>query len=71
MIVVQSYSELSQTTAREISQRFYSLTISTKATSQMLNYAKETPLIIYDTSLIKFFKNLSYLQLYNFSLCGL
>ena len=46
IIVVQSYSEPSQTTA-------ISLTISTKAPLQMLNYAWKTPLVIHNTSQLK------------------
>ena len=33
----------------------------------MLNYAQKTSLIIYNTNQVKVFKNLSYLQLYDFS----
>ena len=54
MIVAQSYSELSQTTAMNLSRNqstiFYSLTISTKARLQMLNYPQKAPLIICNTS---------------------
>ena len=51
-----SYSELSQTTDmnpsknQSISQWFYPSTIFAKASSQMLNYAQKTPLILYNTS---------------------
>ena len=48
IIVVQSYSGLSQTTA-------ISSTISTKAPSQMLNYVQKTPLVIHNTSQAKIF----------------
>ena len=55
IIVVLSYSELSHATA-------ISLTISTKAPLQMLNHAQKTPLVIHNTSQVKFFYNLTYLQ---------
>ena len=42
----KSYSELSQT----IDNWFYPSTIFSKATSQMLNYAQKTRLILYDKS---------------------
>ena len=46
IIVVQSYSGLSQTAA-------ISSTISTKAPSQILNYVQKTPLVIHNTGQAK------------------
>ena len=48
IIVVQSYSGLSQTAA-------ISSTISTKAPSQILNYVQKTPLVIHNTGQAKMF----------------
>ena len=57
IIVVLSYSELSQATA-------FSLTISTKAPLQMLNHAQKTPLVIHNTSfftIYRFYNNITFL----------